>query len=386
VAWRGRGCGIFQRFSRKARSGSEAWYLPGVLASGVVRSEWVRSQRREDHQDLVSGVVGGKPEFARPAAYFPPAEPGVEVFESCSPAGREVELLETHFVPGDLLEPTHQGRPDALVTVSRLGLQVVDSSPVGDEGTGVAAKDYPSCERAAAAGEQYAASPGFEAVGEGIDCRGDVAGVDRGKRESRGAAGIGDRYPARGQFLPGRWIGVARVRELDDVEAVAGRHGPTVSRWGVIASFLAAAYPGGAGGPVSGGGALPGDGAGDVDAEQASQHGCGQVSRELEQCGGAGLAGIDAVLAETMTLTGSASTSGMPAVIAQPPSRVILARRGRSPPTPASSPEAVFGFRNLSRSETRAGPRRARIETRVTGLEAGMRSCDRDPGHVTTGT
>jgi hypothetical protein len=198
-------------------------------------SEWVRSQRREDHQDLVSGVVGGKPELARPAAYFPPAEPGVEVFESCSPAGREVELLEAHLVPGDLPEVAHQGRPDALVAVSRLGLQVVYGSPVGDEGTGIAAEDYPSRERAAAAGEQYAASARLEAVGEGIDCRGDVAGVDRGKRESRGAAGIRDRYPARGQLLPDRWIGVAWVRELDDVEAVAGRHGPTVSRWGVIA-------------------------------------------------------------------------------------------------------------------------------------------------------
>jgi hypothetical protein len=35
----------------------------------------------------------------------------------------------------------------------------------------------------------------------------------------------------------------------------------------------------------------------------------------------------------------------MPAVIAQPPSRVILARRGRSTPTPASSPLAVFALR-----------------------------------------
>jgi hypothetical protein len=276
-------------------------------------SEWVRSQRREDHQNLVSGVVGGKPELARPAAYFPPAEPGVEVFEACSPAGREVELLETHFVPGDLPEPAHQGRPDALVAVFGLGLQVVHGSPVGDEGTRIAAEDYPSCERAVAAGEQYAASLPFEAAGEGIDCRGDVAGVDRGKRESRGAAGIRDRYPARGQLLPGRWIGVARVRELDDVGAVAGRHGPTVSRWGVIACFLAA-YLSGVGGPISGGCSLPGDGDGDVDAEQAGQDGGGQVGGELEQCGGAGLAGIDAVLAEALGQTvGADQASGLAA-------------------------------------------------------------------------
>src|SRR5580658_2552553 len=72
-------------------------------------SEWVSLERGEDHENLVSGVVGGEPELAGPAAYFPPAEPGVEVFESCSPAGREVELLEAHFVSGDLPEPAHQG-------------------------------------------------------------------------------------------------------------------------------------------------------------------------------------------------------------------------------------------------------------------------------------
>ena len=172
--------------------------------------EWVSLERGEDHENLISGVVGGEPELAGPAAYFPPAEPGVEVFESCSPAGREVEFLEAHFVSGDLPEPVHQSRSDALVAVCGLGLQVVDGSPVGAEGTEIAAEDYPSCERAVDAGEQYPASLRVEAVGEGIDCRGDVPGVDRGKRESRGAAGIRDPYPARGQLLPDRWVGVTR--------------------------------------------------------------------------------------------------------------------------------------------------------------------------------
>ena len=99
----------------------------------------------------------GEPELAWPAPCFPPAEPSVEIFESCSAASREVELLEAHFVAGE---------------------------------------DHPSGEGAAAAGEQYPASLRVEAAGEGIDCRGDVAGVDRGKRESCGAAGVGDRDPA----------------------------------------------------------------------------------------------------------------------------------------------------------------------------------------------
>jgi hypothetical protein len=67
--------------------------------------------------------------------------------------------------------------------------------------------------------------------------------------------------------------------------------------------LMASADLGGVGGPVSGGGSLPGDGDGDVDAEHAGQDRGGQVSRELEQCGGAGLAGIDAVLAETFGQT-----------------------------------------------------------------------------------
>jgi hypothetical protein len=190
----------------------------------MVLPEWVSLERGEDHENLVSSVVGGEPELAGPAAYFPPAEPGVEVFESYSPAGREVELLEAQFVPGDLPEPVHKSRSDALVAVRGLGLEVVDGPPVGDEGTGVAAEDYPSCERPVDAGQQYPASLRVEAAGQGIDCRGDVAGVDRGKRESRGAAGIRDPYPARGQLLPDRWAGVTRVRELDDVEIVRTPH------------------------------------------------------------------------------------------------------------------------------------------------------------------
>jgi len=60
----------------------------------------------------------------------------------------------------------------------------------------------------------------------------------------------------------------------------------------------AAADLAGVGGPVADGGALPGDGDGDMDAEQAGQDGGGQVGGELEQRGEAGLAGADAELAQ----------------------------------------------------------------------------------------
>jgi hypothetical protein len=54
---------------------------------------------------------------------------------------------------------------------------------------------------------------------------------------------------------------------------------------------------GGVVGPVAGGCALPVGGDFDVDAEHAGEDGGGQVGGELEQCGGAGWAGVDAVLA-----------------------------------------------------------------------------------------
>jgi len=51
-----------------------------------------------------------------------------------------------------------------------------------------------------------------------------------------------------------------------------------------------------------------------VDAGQAGQDGGGQVGGELEQCGGAGLPGVDAVLAEAFgQAVGADRASGLPA-------------------------------------------------------------------------
>ena len=79
-------------------------------------SEWC-----ENHQHLVPGVAGGEPEFAGPAPGFRPAKPGVEVFQSCSAAGGEVELLTAHFVAGDLPDwPIEMVLP-AVIINPRLG-------------------------------------------------------------------------------------------------------------------------------------------------------------------------------------------------------------------------------------------------------------------------
>ena len=45
---------------------------------------------------------------------------------------------------------------------------------------------------------------------------------------------------------------------------------------------------------------LPGDGDFDVDAEHTGQDGGGEFGGEVEQCGGAGWAGVDADLVEAL--------------------------------------------------------------------------------------
>ena len=187
------------------------------------RSRW--SQWREDHQDLVSGVIRSKPELARPAAYHPPAEPGIKAFESHSAACCQVELLQAHLVAGNFPESMHQGRPDALVPARELRLQVEDNAPVRDERAGIAAEGHPPREGAADAGKQYPALAGVEAGRKRIDGRTDLTSVDRGKRESRRAAGVRDRYPACGHLLSNHRISLTRVSELDNLEVLAGRHG-----------------------------------------------------------------------------------------------------------------------------------------------------------------
>src|SRR6266567_299589 len=56
--------------------------------------------------------------------------------------------------------------------------------------------------------------------------------------------------------------------------------------------------------PVAGGGALPGDGDVDVDAEHAGEQGGGEFGGELEQRGGARLAGLDAEVFEALSQVG----------------------------------------------------------------------------------
>src|SRR6266699_3363032 len=68
--------------------------------------------------------------------------------------------------------------------------------------------------------------------------------------------------------------------------------------------FLAAADVGGVGHPVAGGGALPSDGDVDVDAEHAGEQGGGEFGGELEQRGGARLAGLDAEVFEALSQVG----------------------------------------------------------------------------------
>ncbi|MFC9975589.1 hypothetical protein ACFVH6_32330 [Spirillospora sp. NPDC127200] len=66
----------------------------------------------------------------------------------------------------------------------------------------------------------------------------------------------------------------------------------------------------GLGHPVSGGGALPGDRDVDVDAEHAGQQAGGKFGGELEQRDGAGLAGLETEVFETLSVVGALPADG----------------------------------------------------------------------------
>jgi hypothetical protein len=104
-------------------------------------------------------------------------------------------------------------------------------------------------------------------------------------------------------------------------------------RWSVLlVLWRASADVGGVGGPVAGGGTLPLDGDGDVEAEQAGEDRGGQFRGEGEQRGGAVLAGAEADAPEVLTEPVVADRLARTAARKQPGSRVRGADRGLAPP------------------------------------------------------
>ena len=123
-------------------------------------------------------------------------------------------------------------------------------------------------------------------------------------------------------------------------------------RFGVFArGWFAAAVAGGAGGPVAGGGVLPGDCDLDVDAEQPGEDGGGKFDGEVEQCGGEALGGAQAELAQAFgELVGAdrlAEAAGeQPGEVPWSPSAAWPRRRAmRSRIRPASGSGSVTGSR-----------------------------------------
>ena len=119
-----------------------------------------------------------------------------------------------------------------------------------------------------------------------------------------------------------RACGGTRCSHQRRARAMSSSGGPGI--WSV---FQAVADVGGVGGPVPGAGSLPGDGDGDVDAEQAGQDRGGQDGGELEQGGGAGPARVDAELAQAFGHAGGADgAAGLAA--GEQPGRGVLAADG----------------------------------------------------------
>ncbi|WP_411089361.1 hypothetical protein [Streptomyces sp. 061-3] len=95
---------------------------------------------------------------------------------------------------------------------------------MSDEPVRIAVEDDPSGEEAVGAGDKESALLRVEAAEELVRDRGDVVLADRRERESRGAAGVGDRDPAVDQLPPEFRGDIARVGYLYQVEGAVVRH------------------------------------------------------------------------------------------------------------------------------------------------------------------
>jgi hypothetical protein len=103
---------------------------------------------------------------------------------------------------------------------------------------------------------------------------------------------------------------------------------------------------------------LPGDRDGDVNAKYPGEDRGGQVGGELEQCGGAGLAGVEAELAESLgELVGADGAAGL-AAGEQPGRSSVLADGGLA----AAAGDDVAGERG-ERSGSRMGSSPSRMRT-----------------------
>lgn len=188
------------------------------------------SERREDHEDLVAGVVGCEPEGVGPATNLTPSEPPVEVLQALAAPGCQMQLFEAKLVAGDLPELVDESGSDAATAEGGVGLEVVDGAPVLDESVGIAVEDDLSGKDAVGFGDEESALLRVETAEESVRDGRDVVLADRGERESRGAAGVGDRDPAADQLLPEFRSDVVRVDYLDKAEGGVIRHGAEDAR------------------------------------------------------------------------------------------------------------------------------------------------------------
>ena len=71
------------------------------------------SERGEDHQDLVAGVVGREPQSFGPSADLTPSEPSVEVLQAPAAPGCQMELFQVELIAGDLPKLADESGSDA---------------------------------------------------------------------------------------------------------------------------------------------------------------------------------------------------------------------------------------------------------------------------------
>ena len=133
-------------------------------------------------------------------------------------------------------------------------------------------------------------------IGAAAVADGDLAAFEVADELGPFGVGGGAVFLGGAQRAPAGDEGAVAVDHLVGVDGLWRRQILQLSECLSLAVCSAADF-GGVVGPVACGGALPGHGDGDVDAEHAGEDGGGQVGGELEQRGGAVSGGLESELA-----------------------------------------------------------------------------------------
>src|SRR5215831_13591163 len=158
-----------------------------------------RSERGEDHEDLVAVVAGSDTQRPGPAADHLPAQPAVEALEAGAGPQRQVKLLKAHLLAGDAPGLRHQGGANSPALEGGAGLQTVDGCPVRHQRAPLTLDVEPARQDAVGQRQQEPAAPWIQAGDQLGRHRRHLRAV-RGREKPHRPTGVADRHPAVDQF------------------------------------------------------------------------------------------------------------------------------------------------------------------------------------------